>query len=187
MKSTISKLATYGKSLSLATMLVAACAPAALAESDKPWTAIGSDTTAADGNVTYTGNIAYLDDDSVVLRYNVVAVDGLVDDGPALAFPRMTARFRDNGGNGRVVVRLKRVPIAGGSTVQLLVLDSNDYPGSSSFQTRTKTGCGDDWFAFDFINYAYFVEVAMTRTGLPVTPGLASLKLDLEGACFAAQ
>jgi hypothetical protein len=175
----------YGKGLSLAVVMIAACSPVALADDDKPWTAIGSDATAASGAVTYTGNIAYLDGNSVTLRYNVVAVDGLVDAGPAAAFPRMTARFRDNGNNGRVIVRLRRAPLDGGNTVQMLVIDSNDYPGSSSFQSRTATGCGDDAFSFDFVNNAYYIEVTMTRTSLPVTPGLASLKLDLEGACFA--
>jgi hypothetical protein len=185
MRTAISRIALYGKGLFLAVVLIAASAPAALADSDKPWTAIGSDATSADGNVTFTGNIAYLDGNSTVLRYNVVAVDGLVDAGPALGLPRMTVRFRDNGNNGRVIARLRQVPLDGGNSVQLLVLDSNDYPGSSSFQTRTQTGCGDDAFTFDFANNAYYIEVTMTRTGLPVTPGLASLKLDLEGACFA--
>jgi hypothetical protein len=185
MKNALKKISLYLKGISLSLMLVAACAPVALADGDKPWTSIGSDTTVASGNVTYTGNIAYLNGNSAVLRYNVVAVDGLTDTGPAVGFPRLTARFRDNGGNGRVVVHLRRAGFDGSNVVNLLTIDSNDYPGSSSFQTRTDTGCGDGLFAFDFASYTYFVEVTMTRTGLPVTPGLASLKLDLNGACLA--
>jgi hypothetical protein len=184
MKYAISKLATFGKGLSLALVMIAVSAPVALADSDKPWTSIGSDTTAADDNVTYTGNIAYLAGNSTILRYNVVAVDGLISEGPALEFPRMTVRFRDNGATGHVVARLKRTSIASGTTVQLLVLDSDDFPGSSSFQTRTETGCGDGLFSFDFVNNTYFIEVTMTRTAAGVTPGVAALKLDLEGACI---
>jgi hypothetical protein len=184
MKHAISKLATFGKGLSLAALLIAMSAPVALADSDKPWTSIGSATTAADANVTYTGNIAYLAGNSTVLRYNVVAVDGLIPEGPAAGRPRMTVRFRDNGATGHVVVRLRSVSIAGGSAVQLLVLDSDDFPGSSSFQTRTETGCGDGSFSFDFVNNAYYIEVTMTRTAAGVTPGVAALQLDLNGACI---
>jgi hypothetical protein len=188
MKNTVTRLVKYGKTLSLALMLIATCSPAALAVSDKPWTAIGSDGTVDEGEVTFTGNIAYLkSDDGAVIRYNVVAVDGLVDGGPALDFPRMTVRFRDNGNNNHIVVHLKRVDISGGGTTQLLTLDSNSYPGSSSFQTRYVDACGDDLFAFDFANYAYFVEVTMTRTGLPITPGVAAITLDLNGVCIATE
>jgi len=187
MKPSLTKLALTCKGISLALLLVAASAPVALADSNKPWTSIGSDASVAGGKVTYSGNIAYLDDSSAVLRYNVVAVDGLVDTGPALAFPRLTARFRDNGDNNRLVIRLKRAGFDGGNVVSLLTIDSDDYAGSSSFQTRTATGCGSDNFSFDFVNYTYFVEVTMTRTSLPVTPGLASLKLDMDGACLAGR
>ena len=184
MKSAMANVITRSKALALAA-LVLTCSPAALADGDKPWTSIGSDGTVDEGAITFTSNIAYLDADSAVIRYNVVAVDGIVDAGLAAPFPRLTARFRDNGGNGRVLVRLMRAGINGGNTVALLTLDSNDYPGSSSFQTRSVTGCGDDAFTFDFVDHTYFVEVTMTRTGLPVTPGLAALKLDLGGGCIA--
>ena len=185
MKNTIMKLAAFSKALCLALILGTVCSAVALAQSDKPWTMVGSDGTAdEDGQVIFTDNIAYLESDQAVVRYNVVAVDGLVDEGPQTFFPRMTVRFRDNGSNGRVLVRLKRVSIDGGSTTTLLTLDSNDYQGSSSFQTHSVTACGGDGFSFDFVNYAYYIEVRLTRTGLPVTPGLASLKLDMGGACF---
>jgi hypothetical protein len=185
MKSKMMKLAFFSKVLCLALIMVVGCSAAAVAQSDKPWTAVGSDGTPDEGDpVTYTGNIAYLDGDSAVMRYNVVAVDGLINDGPLAAFPRMTVRFRDNGDNNRIVVRLRRIGIDGGNSVSILTLDSNDYAGSSSFQTRSVSACGDDSFTFDFDNYAYYIEATLTRTGLPVTTGLSSIKLDLGGTCF---
>ncbi len=186
MKNTIKKLAASAKAMTLTLILVAASSAAALAQDDKAWTTIGS-VGAVDesGQMVFTDNIAYLDSDSAVIRYNVVAVDGLFNDGLPAAFPRMTVRFRDNGSNNRVIVRLKRAPIEGGNSTTLLKLDSNDYAGSSSFQTQSVTACGDDAFSFDFANYAYYIEVTMSRTALPVTPGLASIKIDLSGNCIA--
>jgi hypothetical protein len=185
MKRSIINLFVNVKISCLALMLAAACSAPALADDDKPWTAIGADCTVDEGELTFTGNIAYLKSDGAVARYNVVAVDGLLDAGPAAIFPRLTVRFRDNGNNNRVLVHLKRVAISTGDTTQIMTLDSNSYPGSSSFQTRSVEACGDDLFAFDFENYAYFVEVTMTRTSLPITPGVAAIRLDLGGTCIA--
>jgi hypothetical protein len=186
MKNTIWKLAASAKAVALALILMTTTSVAAAAQDDKPWTTIGSAGTVDEsGQMTFTDNIAYLDSDSAVIRYNVVAVDGLFNDGLQAAFPRMTVRFRDNGSNNRVIVRLKRAPIDGGNSVTVLRLDSNDYAGSSSFQTQSVTACGDEAFSFDFASYAYYIEVTMSRTSLPVTPGLASIKLDLSGICIA--
>lgn len=186
MKNTIKKLATSAAALALALIMVATTSAAAMAQDDKPWTTIGSDGTVDEsGQMTFTDNIAFLESDSAVIRYNVVAVDGLFNEGLQAAFPRMTARFRDNGSNNRVIVRLRRAPIDGGNVVTMLRLDSNDYAGSSSFQTQSVTACGDEAFSFDFANNAYYIEVTMSRTSLPVTPGLASIKLDLTVDCIA--
>lgn len=185
MKNMRTKIGAFSKVLCLSLILVAACSAAALAEDDKSWTTVGSAGTVDEGSqMVFTDNIAYLDGDQGVIRYNVVAVDGLFNDGPQLAFPRMTVRFRDNGDNNRIIVRLKRAPIDGGNSTTLLKLDSNDYDGSSSFQTRSVTACGEDLFSFDFADNAYYIEVTMSRTGLPVTPGVASIKLDLGGNCI---
>jgi hypothetical protein len=184
MKNKIMKLAASVKAIALALILVTTTSAAA--QDDKAWTTIGSAGTVDEsGQMTFTDNIAYLESDQAVIRYNVVAVDGLFNEGIPAAFPRMTVRFRDNGSNNRVIVRLRRAPIDGGNSVTLLRLDSNDYAGSSSFQTQSVTACGDEAFSFDFANFAYYIEVTMSRTALPVTPGLASIKIDLSGNCIA--
>jgi hypothetical protein len=145
---------------------------------EKPWTTIGSAGTVDEGDeVSYTDNIAFLVGEAAVIRYNVVAVDGLFEKGntPLLPKPtRMTVRFRDNGDNNHLIVRLKRVSLTTGDIDTLLTLDSNNYAGSSSFQTRT-VGCGA--FDFDFSTHAYYVEATMTRTGLPITTALASIQI----------
>jgi hypothetical protein len=184
MQHLLMKLAASGKVLSLTMMLLTVFTATALAQ-NKSWTTVGSTGTPDESDqVTYTNNIVYLDGDSAVVRYNVVAVDGLFGAGPAVSFPRMTVTFRDNGDNNHVVVRLRRSQISGSALTTLLTLDSNDYASSSSFQTRTRTACGADAFEYDFDNYAYFIEVTMSRTGLPVTPGVAEIKLDRTAGCI---
>ncbi len=187
MQRLLCKLAVSVKVLGLAMMLSTVFAATALAQS-KPWTTVGSTGVPDESDqVIYTGNIVYLDGDSAVVRYNVVAVDGLFGAGPVATFPRMTVTFRDNGDNNHVVVRLRRAQINGTTVTTLLTLDSNDYAGSGSFQTRTRTACGDAAFEYDFNNYAYFIEVTLSRTGLPVTPGVAEIKLDRTANCIALQ
>jgi hypothetical protein len=142
----------------------------------KPWTAVGAAGTVVAGQVDFSGQVAYLDADSAVLIYNVVAVDGLTETGGALlTHPFMKVRFRDNGANNRIVARLRRIDLNTGVSQILMTLDSDNYVGSGSFQTR-EIGCGNS-FSFDFSNHAYFVEITMTRTGLPVTPGISALQL----------
>jgi hypothetical protein len=153
----------------------------------RPWTTIGSAGTAVSGAVTLTGNIAYLDAVRAVVLYNVVAVDGLqANNGPLLVHPVMKARFRDNGANNRIIFRVKRVDLNTGATQTLMTMDSDNYAGSASFQTR-EVGCGNS-FTFDFSNHAYYVEATMSRTNLPVTPGIASIQLGRSSSpCLVAQ
>jgi hypothetical protein len=143
-----------------------------------PWTAVGASGTAVSGQITLTGQIAYLDSPSTmaVVIYNVVAVDGLqAKDGFLLTHPVMKARFRDNGANNRIIFRLKRMDLNSGAVQTLMTLDSDTYSGSSGFQTR-EIGCGNS-VTFDFSNHAYFVEATMSRTSLPITPGIAGIQL----------
>ena len=151
----------------------------------KPWTTIGSAGTTVAGQVTYTGTIAYLDASSAVVLYNVVAVDGLqATNGLQPVRPVMKVRFRDNGANNRVIVRVKRMDLNTGAISTLMTLDSDSYADSPSFQTREIGSCGNS-FSFDFSNHAYFVEATMTRTSLPVTPGISGIQLGTSDApCF---
>ena len=152
----------------------------------KPWTTIGSAGTTVSGQVINTSGTAFLDGPSAVLIYNVVAVNGLqAKNGVLPVHPIMIAKFRDNGANNHVIVRLRRVNLANGQVHNMITIDSNNYAGSSSFQTR-EVGCGNN-FTFDFSQYAFFVEVTMTRTGLPVTPAIASVQLGTSSSpCLVA-
>jgi len=191
MKNSKSKLMIGLKSLcGLALLLVAMAATSqAQVTLGQPWTTIGAVGAVDDGEVTYTGPLAYLASDSAVLRYNVVAVEGLfATSGPLPTRTILTARFRDNGDNNHVVVRLKSQRLNGpdaGDITTLMTIDSNDYPGSSSFQTRS-IWCDGGGFSFDFVNNAYFVEVTMTRTALPITAGLAAIQIGrTTSGCLA--
>ena len=133
MKNSKSKLMMGVKSLCGLALLLAGLAATSQAQVvlGQPWTTIGAAGTVDDGEVTYTA----------VLRYNVVAVDGLfATAGPAPTRTILTARFRDNGDNNHVIVRLKSQRLTGpnaGDITTLMTIDSNDYPGSSSFQSRS--------------------------------------------------
>jgi hypothetical protein len=86
-------------------------------------------------------------------------------------------------------VRLRSLRLTGpgaGSVATLMTIDSDNYPGSSSFQTRS-IWCDGGGFSFDFVNHAYFVEVTMTRTTLPITAGLESIQIGrTTNGCLVA-
>jgi hypothetical protein len=193
MKNSKTKLSMVMKSLCGLALLLAGLAATSQAQVvlGQPWTSIGAVGTVDEGDVTFTGPIAYLESDSAVLRYNVVSVEGLF--AAAGAMPTRTflrARFRDNGDNNRVIVRLKSLGLNGaaaGDITTLMTLDSDDYPGSSSFQTRS-IWCDGGGFSFDFVNYAYFVEVTMSRSSLPITAGLVGIQIGrTSSGCLVGQ
>jgi len=70
---------------------------------------------------------------TATLRYNVVAVGGVVTGGDGILF---AATFRDNGPGARVTLRLRRVNLATGLAETIATLDSNEFPPSGSFQVR---------------------------------------------------
>lgn len=182
MKNPKSKLTMVVKSLCGLALLLAGLAASSQAQTvlGQPWTTIGATGTVDEGEVTFSGPIAFLASEGAVLRYNVVAVDGLfATSGPLPTRTILTARFRDNGDNNHVIVRLKSLRLTGpgaGDITTLMTIDSDDYPGSSSFQTRS-IWCDGGGFSFDFVNHAYFVEVTMTRTVLPISAGLEAIQI----------
>jgi hypothetical protein len=192
MKNPKSKLTMVVKSLCGLALLLAGLAASSQAQTvlGQPWTTIGSTGTVDEGEVTFSGPIAFLAGDSAVLRYNVVSVDGLfATSGPLPTRTILTARFRDNGDNNRVIVRLRSLRLTGasaGSITTLMTIDSDNYPGSSSFQSRS-IWCDGGGFSFDFVNHAYYVEVTMTRTSLPITAGLESIQIGrTTNGCLVA-
>ena len=142
MKNLRMKLTTGLKSLFVLALVVAGLAATSQAQTvlGQPWTTIGAAGTVDDGEVSFTGPLAYLASEGAVLRYNVVSVDGLFATSGAMPTRTiLTARFRDNGDNNHVIVRLKSQRLTGanaGDITTLMTIDSNDYPGSSSFQSR---------------------------------------------------
>jgi hypothetical protein len=157
--------------------------------SNQPWTTIGSDGAEHSGTFTYSGSSAFQSSASGVIRYNVVAVDGLLDtDGPLVSpgRPFLRARFRDPSAASRVTVNLRRTRISDGFTANVpgLILDSNNFAASSSFQDRRVHPC-DAVPAFDFVNYVYYVEVIMTRAAGDISPAISAIQLGYDDSpCF---
>jgi hypothetical protein len=141
------------------------------------------------GTFTYQNGIAFLSSPSGIRRYNVVAVDGLLETsaGHAIAQLRLRARFRDPDAASRVTINLRRTRISDGFTANVpgVFLDSNNYP-SGGFQTRN-TVCASTQ-VFDFVNYVYYVEVIMTRASGAIAPALEAIQLNWDdGPCLVAQ
>ena len=154
--------------------------------SNKPWTTIGSAGAEHLGTFTYLNSAAFLSSPSGVIRYNVVAVDGLLENG---GFPpphiRMTARFRDPDAASRVTVNLRRTRISDGFTANVpgVFLDSNNFPVNGGFQTRN-TVCASTQ-AFDFVNYVYYVEVILTRAQGAIAPAIEAIQIGWDnGSCL---
>jgi len=158
----------------------------AAATSSKPWTTIGSAGAEVLGTFTYQNGIAFMSSDSGILRYNVVAVDGLLDTGAVPAHIRMTARFRDPDAASRVTVNLRRTRISDGFTANVpgVSLNSDNYaPGG--FLTRN-TVCAST-LLFDFVNYVYYVEVIMTRAPGAFAPAIEAIQIGWDdGPCLVA-
>jgi hypothetical protein len=148
-----------------------------------PWTAVGSTgvTDSTDiGNVLFTTSIASISPNAnlpvtATLRYNVVAVSGVVTGGDGILF---AATFRDNGPGARVTLRLRRVSLATGLAETIATLDSNQYPPSGSFQVRGTPLCGQH---LNFFSSAYYVEVDIRKTTLQSAPALAGIMITSIG------
>ena len=114
-----------------------------------------------------------------VVRYNVVATDGLFENG---AFLGMKSRFRDDGNNAQVILRLFEVNIDTGATSLVLTLDSNAFPASANYQTQSvSTFVGN---RINFLENAYYIEATLVQKRSPLTPigggrpGLAVIQLQ---------
>ena len=152
---------------------------------NQQWTTIGSAGVAMAGGVTSAGTAAVLDSNAATVRYNVVATDGLFANNPDFPFQAtstsMAARFLDPGNNSRVIVRLRRTNLVTSATSTMLTIDSNNFGASNLYQNQT-VGCGD---GFDFSTYAYFVEVALSRSAENASAGIASIQIGKADLCIA--
>jgi hypothetical protein len=177
----------WAKAAAVALALIAA-APGvshAVGFGNRQWTTIGSAGVAMGGGVTNAGTAAVLVSNSATVRYNVVAMDGLFATNPDLPFlatsTSMAARFLDPGDNSRVIVRLRRTDLVTSATSTLLTIDSNNFGASNLYQNQT-VGCGQ---GFDFSTYAYYVEVALSRTAENASAGIASIQIGKADLCLA--
>jgi hypothetical protein len=144
------------------------------------WTTAGSTGTVDESDtsiVNLNGPSAAIKSSAILpanldIRYNVVAV-GSLEGGNT---PAITVRFKDNGNQARVIIYLKVMNIFTGGVGTLMAIDSNDYPSSSSYQTRSLAypKIGD---FFDFTNNVYYIEAKITKTGTSGTPELSGIKL----------
>ena len=136
------------------------------------------------------------------IRYNVVAVDGLFANLTPTSWPALIVRYRDNGPNEHVVVRLKEFVLGvgvnamgdfggpgEGSFKTLITLDSDDYPQINAAQTQSIGNCGQ-FGQFVFANpntvKAYYLEVEITKRGTSGAPRLGGLAITRFGVCTGA-
>lgn len=206
---TLSK--TISLFLSLALLLATTMATATTARADvdswlKAWTTVGSAGTvdeSSTGKLVMQGStISFpeilppqrlnqasdqsafdiqipLETVTATVRYNVVATDSLFENG---AFLGMRSRFRDDGNNAQVLLRLFEVNIGTGATSLVLTLDSNAFPASANYQTQSvSTFVGN---RINFNENAYYIEATLVQKRSPLTPvgggkpGLAVIQLQ---------
>lgn len=190
--------------LSLALLLTATLANTSIARADdnswlKAWTTVGSAGTideADTGKVTLQGStIAFpellpptigtaaliplpLETVTATVRYNVVATDGLFEGGTNLG---MRARFRDDGNNAQVILRLIEVNIETGVSAVILTFDSNAFAANANYQTQSvSTFIGS---RINFQENAYFIEATLIQKRSPVVffggkPGISVIQLN---------
>ena len=175
--------------LSLALLLTATLASTSAVRADvdywlKAWTTVGSAGTideADTGKLVLQGStVAFpelstttqqsafavgfpLETVTAVVRYNVVATDGLFEAGTHLG---MRSRFRDDGNNAQVILRLIEVNIETGASSVVLTLDSNAFTANANYQTQSvATFIGS---RINFQENAYFIEATLIQKKLPI-------------------
>jgi hypothetical protein len=186
-------LAALGSTL-LLVVLVLGPASSAVALDEKPWTSVGSAGTVDEDSldrILLHNAIAQVKstgpDSASTIRYNIVAVEGLFG-GEGIT---LTARFLDAHDDDQVLLLLRQANLFTGALTTLVVLDSNAYPPSFSYQTESVCNAAG---RFDFSQNAYYVEAILTKApvrrgtgtgGLQVlsTPALAILQV--MGFCSA--
>jgi hypothetical protein len=174
MKYSISVPARLAVALTVATILGG---NAPLAHGAEPWTTVASAGTMDEEtegmlqfNQGWTSFDAAIETGPAILRYNVVAVDGLFGgDGTTLS-----VSYFSQSANDRVTVILWEQDLRNGARTERIRLDSQSYPTSLSRQFRTTSQC---FTSFDFENKAYYVEAWLRKPAGTVGPGLGAIKI----------
>lgn len=182
------RLLAYGGQLFLALAALAALSAPARAQV-QIWTAAGSAGTVDEANldqVHFSAGTATLTvtpaGARAVIRYNVVALDGLFAPLTPQSWPALTVRYNDDGAGEQVVVRLKEYDFTTGALVTQITFDSDLYPPQAGFQTRAIGNCGN-FAAFDFAAKAYFLEVELINSSGAARPAVSLLALSRYGVC----
>jgi hypothetical protein len=123
---------------------------------------------------------------TAIVRFNVVALDGLFVPPSPTSWPAMGIRYRDNGAGARVIATLKSYDYTTGITTKVLVFDSDRYPPTgAAYQTRAIGDCSG-FRQLDFTTKAYFVEVELVKTAAGGDPGVGVVQLSRYGVCPSA-
>jgi hypothetical protein len=121
----------------------------------------------------------------VVLRYNVLAVSGTPPP-PDTQIRAINLRvgYRDNGGNAKVIARLRELVLGTGGEDELLAFDSDRGSAASAFQVGTAFGeCTRGTRSrFDFVAKVYYIQVSLIKQDASANPAIASLQL-FRGDC----
>lgn len=195
--------------LSLALLLTATLANTSVARADtdywlKAWTTVGSAGTIDEADtskiVLQGSTISFpeilppaskdsakdsaaaigfpLETVTAVVRYNVVATDNLLEGGTHLG---LRSRFRDDGNNAQVILRLIEVNIETGASTNILTLDSNSFAANAGYQAQSvSTFIGN---RIDFFQNAYFIEATLIQKKSPIAliggrPGISVIQLN---------
>jgi hypothetical protein len=149
-------------------LVVAAGASSAAAQPAAPWTSVGSAGTVDEADlpmvqlgtpVSGAVSIRPVLRGAARIRYNVVAVGGILEDALALR-----ARYLDGNDGQRVFLELKEYNLSTGVTTTLLTLDSDDFPPSPTFQVQSVgDSCHPPFTTLNFGDNAYFVDAVLSR------------------------
>ncbi|MDQ3009453.1 MAG: hypothetical protein M3X11_01935 [Acidobacteriota bacterium] len=187
-------------------LLAGVIIPASAQDSWKIWTSAASTGTVDESDVNkiiFSGPGVLFNpaagEGTATIRYNVVAVDGLFANLTPTSWPALIVRYRDNGPNERVVVRLKELVLGvgvnaigdfggpgEGNIKTLITLDSNDYPQINDAQSQSIGNCGQFGqfvFAAPNIVRVYYLEVEITKGGTSGAPRLGGLAITRYGVC----
>lgn len=164
----------------------AAMTGASLNASAAPWTTVGSAGTVDESDLATVllsgagANVAANAPlpETVTLRYNVVAVDGLLKNFGNLGGVNMDAVFRDNAGTARIKLRLREVENRRGVLRTVLTLDSDAFPPAAEFQSQSVNSCAGTPFTFDFDRKTYYVEAELSKGSAEALPSLGAIQVS---------
>lgn len=207
MKTTLTQGKLYRRLLGGALLLLAATiSPARAQDSHQIWTSVASAGTVDESDVSeiaFAGPFATFANAAptlsrAIIRYNVMAVDGLFAQAGPVSWPALIVNYRDDGADARVLVYLREYEFGANAVNPALntriVFDSDLYASSNDYQTRNIGNCGQ-FSEFEFVPNnqnvrAYFLEVHLIRQNQDNNtatgqPGLGALALSRYGVCLA--